>query len=109
MVASSKTREGLFKILKDFEEQLDTGYHVDRNLNRSVSVKRDRSHGAKSKQSKHHGDSNIYRASSSVPRSKHSNKLKVTSSRVAAAAAAAKQGYFIMINKEVAPATEQQE
>lgn len=89
MVASSNTRDGLFKILKDFEEQLDTGYHVDRNLNRSVSVKRDRSHGAKSKQSKH-GDSNIYRASSSVPRSKHSNKLKVTSSRVATAAAAAK-------------------
>ena len=48
--AKKQRQEGLFKILKDFEEQLETGYHVDQSLNRSVSMKRDRSTGAKSKQ-----------------------------------------------------------
>ena len=53
-VGKQTTRDGLFKILKDFEEQLEIGNQADRGLNRSVSVKRDRSQGAKSKQSKHY-------------------------------------------------------
>lgn len=42
--------DNLFKIFREFEEKLDMGFHIDsQTLNRSVSIKRERSNGAKSR------------------------------------------------------------
>jgi len=79
----AQKQDNLFKIFKEFEEKMEMGFRLDKQmLNRSVSVRRDKSTGAKTKQSfkkvqQKLGSADIARASS-LPNAfmkKHSQRL----------------------------------